>query len=160
MYLSQIASLIVEELSTSLPESWPGSGVYAPYVVGTPGIEVRLALDPFTDSGTDIPRVFVIPGYVEYRIEKDRKRHVQSDLKYITVVVCVQITEQDTEGFDVSTVEEIVKLVDLKEDLDRFLLTIQVDGAKLEGIETEPPGEFQLKDSYFLATTVLGFASC
>lgn len=160
MYLSQIAKFLVQELASSPPESWQGSGEFEPYVVGASGISVKYALDPFADSGKDEPRVFVIPGYVEYRIQKDRRVHRQLDLKYVTICVSLRVKEQDTEGFDVSTDEEITKLIDLKEDLDKFLLTIQVEGATLEVIETEPPGEFQLKDSYFLATTVLGYATC
>lgn len=162
MYLSQIAKFLVQELASSPPESWPGSGDVEPYVVGdAPGnITAKYALDPFANSGKDQPRVFVIPGYVEYRIDKDRRRHQRLDLKYVTVCISVRVTGQDTEGFDVSTEEEITKLIDLKEDLDKFLLTITVVGAALEVIETEPPGEFQIKDSYFLATTVLGYAGC
>lgn len=157
MLLSQLAKDIEQALLNSSPGDWSG------LIVPT-DVQVNFALDPFTDSGLMLgPTIFVIPGYVQYQ-QADRRRNSSqpiSKLKFVTVALCVRIrSNSNTPVYDVTTETEAIRLVNLKEELDDFIIGLSLTGAKLEEIETEPPDEIELKDSYFLITSVLGYATC
>lgn len=159
MLLSQLAKDIEQALTNSSPGDWSGLKVPA-------DVQVKFALDPFTDSGELDnlgPTIFVIPGYVQYQ-QADRRRNSSqpiSKLKFVTVALCVRIrSNSSTPVYDVTTESEAIRLVNLKEELDDFIIGLNLTGAKLEEIETEPPDEIELKDSYFLITSVLGYVTC
>lgn len=159
MYLSLLAKNIEQALLNSTPENWTGLNV-------PDDIQVKFALDPFADSGQLDglgPTIFVIPGYVQYQqIERRRNSSQSTDkLKFVTVALCVRIKSKEaTPVYDVTTEAEAIKLIDLKEELDEFIVGLSINGAKLQEIETEPPDEIELKDSYYLITSVLAYATC
>lgn len=159
MYLSLLAKNIQEALTNSTPENW--SGLRVPT-----DVQVKFALDPFADSGQLDglgPTIFVIPGYIQYQ-QVDRRRNSSQPtdkLKYVTVALCVRIRSgSSTPVYDVTTETEAIRLINLKEELDEFILGLNITGASLREIETEPPDEIKLKDSYYLITSVLGYATC
>lgn len=156
MYLTDLAKAIVHALNSSSPESWKTGG----YSVPT-DVEAKFALDPFTDSMDKQPNIFVIPYYIEYDLTGVRKSKLTSDRKFVTVVLGMQIKPKDlTPSYDITTIEEATKIIDLKEDLDNFLSKLVIPGAKLRDMEVEPLDELKIQDSYYIAPTVLGYDSC
>ena len=159
MLLSQLAKDIEQALLNSLPENWSGLNV-------PDDVQVKFALDPFADSGQLDglgPTIFVIPGYVQYQQAERRRNSSQSidKLKFVTVALCVRIrSNSSTPVYDVTTETEAIRLINLKEELDDFIIGLSLTGAKLSEIETEPPDEIKLKDSYYIITSVLGYATC
>jgi len=158
MYLTELALEIEQALLDSDPSSWPGNDVLDHYVVPD-DVPVKFALDPFSDSGILQPSIYVIPGFIQYRVDRSRRPNQQRHLKFVTVALCVRIKETDSEGLDVASREEVIKLLNLKEDLEKFLLDLNI-GVQLEEVESDLPDEVQLKDRYYLATIVLGYATC
>lgn len=162
MFLTQIAKTLVTKLNESDSSNWvvpEGEG----YVVGTDAdIQAVFALDPFQKASGEIPRIFVIPSYIEYNFEQVRKVKLNPNLKYVVVALTVKVrSDDDTPTYDVTSESESVRLVDLKENLDNFLANpTLIPGITLRSIETEPLDEIEVKDSYFIVTTVLAYAAC
>lgn len=157
MLLTQLAEAIVTSLSESPPETWGELKIPS-------DIPVHFALDPFTDSGESIkgPSVFVIPSYVQYTVDKRRNANQPpKKIKYITIALCIRIhsSNPDTPVYDVTTLDKAKQYIDLKEELDDFLLGMDI-GANLVEYETEPPDELELKDNFYVVTSVLGYATC
>jgi hypothetical protein len=162
VYLSELAVAIRNAIRDSEDSSWGGYNSTG-YVVGTEvgEIPVRFSLDPLTDSGIDSPAIYVIPGFCEYSLSNKRASYQPvMALKFITIAVAVKITTDDNTVYDVTSEPEAIKLLDLKEDLDNFILGLAIPGASLEEIEVEPPNEVQLKDSYYLAISLCGYRTC
>lgn len=162
MYLSEIALTIVNNLNTSTPENWGGSG--SGLVVPT-DLTAKFALDPFRESGNTELDIFVIPGYIEYNFNQVRKVKRTFDRKFVTVALVARVTAESNIGdpvpvYDVTTQTEAIKLIDLKEDLDYFLSRMIIPDILLKDMETEPIDELEMKDSFFIVTTVLGYDSC
>lgn len=158
MLLSQLADHITEAIRTAPPETWGGT-------LKIPSdVPVHFALDPFTDSGELIkgPAVFVIPSYVQYSVGTRRNsQQPASKLKYVTVALCIRIkTASDAPVYDVTSKQLAKDYVDLKEYLDDFLVGLAIPNCRLTEIETEPPDELELKDNYYIVTSVLAYAAC
>lgn len=160
MYLTQLANTIVTSINSSPPEKWGGS-TGTGLVVPT-DVTAKFALDPFSDSNSSILDIYVIPGYIEFRRSQVRsKTGPIPTRKYVTVAIAAKIvSENNTPVYDVTTEAKAIALVDLKEDLDYFLNTLPVTDATLADVETEPPDELEMKDSFFIVTTVLGYDTC
>lgn len=158
MFLTEIAELIKDKLEDSPPETWVAA---TGYLIVPDDVTVKVALDPFSESGIYSPGIFVIPGYVQFG-PKDRKL-TPSKVKFITVAVCIRMKDADTQGPDITSWVEGRRLVDLKECLDNFLVNLDLSEHKLSisgEIETDPPDEIVLDNRYFLATTVIGYDAC
>ncbi len=158
MLLSLLAKSIVDALQDAPPETWSNLALNT-------DVPVRFALDPFTSSGEQItgPSVFVIPGYIEYSGFDKRRKDTQPTerLKFVTIALCIRITGgADTPVYDVTTEENAIKFINLKEELDEFIVQLAIENARLVGVETEPSDQFELKDSYFIVTSVLSYATC
>ena len=163
MYLTEIAKALVLSINSSSPENWGGS-TGSGLVVPT-DVTAKFALDPFSESGNSILDIYVIPGYIEYDRVGVRKRKLTADKKFVTVAIAAKIRAAGTSGdpvptYDVTTESEAIKLVDLKEDLDFFLNNLQITGASLRDFDTEPIDELEMKDSFFIVTSVLGYDTC
>ena len=161
MYLTQIAKTLVTEINASAISNWGGYDGNG-YIVGTGAdLQAKFALDPFQRSDESTPRIFVIPSYIEFPLENVRTVKLSPNLKYVVMALVVKVGSDDaTPTYDVTSEVEATKLVDLKEDLDNFLVNLLVPGIKLRDMETEPFDEIEMKDSYFIVTSVLGYATC
>lgn len=159
MYLTQLAKTIATSINSSPPENWGGS-TGTGLVVGT-DVTAKFAFDPFSNSGTSILDIYVIPTYIEYNRIGVRQVKLTTDKKFVTVAIAAKIRASGVVPvYDVTTESEAIKLIDLKEDLDVFLNSLTIPGAKLTDFDTEPPDELELKDSFFIVTSVLGYATC
>ena len=162
---------IKDIIDQSTPENWPGGLVLGTSVPSTDAnyIPVKVALDPFTDSKLSQPYVFIIPGYKQFG-EKRNKHQPAKNTVFITVAVCVRLTEQapDSEAYDTAPMSEWSKWQKLKDDLDDFLYnfdysTLSGNFKRLEirePPEAEPADEVELDNRYYLETTVIGYVTC
>lgn len=155
MYLSQLAKGLRDALNSSSPETWGGSEATG-YIVPD-DVRAYYALDPFADSGDNTPRIFIIPGYLQVNVNKDRRRHVSIDQKVITLALCAKLSTVDTEGLDLCDEALVTKITDLNEELIYFATRTEVLGFLPGSVEPEPPNEVELKDRYYLAATVLAY---
>lgn len=159
MYLTSLAKTIVTSINSSAPENWGGS-TGTGLVVPT-DVTAKFALDPFSDSSSSILDIYVIPTYIEFNRNGVRKTKLTNDKKFVTVAIAAKIRAEGTVPvYDVTTESEAIKLIDLKEDLDYFLNNLVIADAKLTDYDTEPPDELEMKDSFFIVTSVLGYAAC
>lgn len=159
MYLTQLAEALVVAINSSSPESWGGS-TGTGLVVPT-DVTAKFALDPFSDAKESNLDIYVIPGYIQFNRTSVRKTKHNNDRKFITVAVAAKVVaENNTPVYDVTTKASAIKLIDLKEDLDTFINNYSIPGAALQDVESEPFDELEMKDSFYIVTSVYGYDTC
>lgn len=157
-YQSDLVDSIVSIINAAPDTTWRPGG----YTVGTADsdyVEARPALDPdlMFESGQD--GLYIIPSVTLYNRASSRGRQKIVQLhKGPSVAVCLALKFQgkDTEGIDVANWNEVKKVLDLREDIDKYLLTYQWD-YNIEDILAEPPQEIPLKHRWFLSVTEIQF---
>jgi hypothetical protein len=155
MYLTQIAKEIVTGINAAPSNTWKSGG----YSVPT-DLEASFAFDPFSNAGKPGLNIYVVPYYIEYKLEGVRKVKHTHNRKYVTVALCLKVKVTSAPENDLVTEAEGTKILDLKEDLDNFLSTFAIPGITLKDMESEPLDDLKIQDSYFIAATVLGYDSC
>ena len=168
MYLTELAELLVEAISDSLPGNWAG-GIELPT-----DLPVIAGFDPFTATDTLDPGVFIVPGYNEFDLAQSRRtdvidletgtrqRTLVKPIKRVSVVICKAFETKLTLSSknDVTEYDEMVLLSNHREDLEIFLIHISIPGVKLVDIEPLPPDELAFDNRIYLAATNLGFTTC
>lgn len=157
MYLTKLAELLEEAINTSLPENW-GGGVVVPV-----DMPVLAGFDPFTESDSLDPGIYIVPGYNEYDLALARKGTGVTKVKRLSIVICTPfqaLLDITNSRGDVSEKSEWALLSNLREDLEEFLIHLSIPHVKLVEIEPEPPNELALDNRLFLVATALGYRTC
>lgn len=173
MYLTVLANELVTAIKNADTSNFPGSGgsgLRPKNPSGVGQIPIYLALDPLAQlvvNGAGTASVFVIPGYKEFRFDDNRPRNTSIKKIHghvITLAVGWLLSDQTSksENFDIAPSEEWVKLVDFKDDLDRFIETLSLPSkAKLIEMEANPPDEVSLDSNrFYLVSTTLIYDAC
>lgn len=150
MRLAALADLILTTIQSAPEATWSDI---------VPGTDVLLkkALDPSTElSGSD-GKILVVPVVAEYDLEASNKR---GDIKQlckkprVAVVLSYPFDTTDSTGLDVSSWAEVTKILNLREEIDEYVLN-QIDSIELA--DTEPPQELLLDKRWFLSMTEFYF---
>lgn len=160
----RLASL-AEEISDHLNES--PLATWSDLTVGTrvtPEVEDRYVvaaprLDPSTTFESGKRGLHIIPVMVGYNrtMSKGRQQLVQLDRSQ-TISICLSIpfTTPDTEGIDVGSWSAVEKVLNLREEIDEYVLSNNW-GLQIKDIIAEPAQQIQLKQSWFLSITEIEF---
>jgi hypothetical protein len=158
MRLAALAEQIKQVIEEAPPATWSG---YIPGPSYIPGqqMQLKLALDPSEELKDEVGRIMVVPVVANYnRDESQGRMRVRKLSKNPTVAITLSIpfAEVDSGGLDVSSWEEISKVLNLREEIDEYI-GLNVD--HILSIEAEPPQELQLDKRWFLSITEVTFES-
>lgn len=154
MKLSAIVDLIVTTLNTSPPEKWTGLKVGSD-VMAVP------AIDPIDSFSSTKLQLYILPEMVQYDLDESARREnvkILAKAKYVSIVTVKKLVTEETTG-DITTWAEGKQILDLKEEVDDFLVRYNwsSSGLKVVDIESGPPDEVQLEGRRFLSLTQIGF---
>jgi hypothetical protein len=156
-------SALVDSIVSLLNNPSPPAGTWNDYSVGTTTndyIKAVPALDPdlMFESGED--RVLVVPSVVLYSRSASRGRQrIVSLNSGPSIAICMMLKFRglkDPQGLDVADWPAVKKVLDLREDIDRRLLTYQWD-LNITDILAEPAQELPLKQRWFFSVTEIQF---
>lgn len=150
---------LVEEIENRLLNSDPSN--WSSIVVGTGALVPIKAIDPracFREPGINL---YLIPEFVEFSIGDSGRREfvkVSRTIKFVTTVITKKYESKSPIG-DATTWSEGRQLIDLREELDRFLIAQDWRPMVIQDFLTEPPDEFEQEARYFVSVTQLGFGT-
>lgn len=161
MSLAHIAEQIATSLNTSPPETWSDLSVGT---LESDYVEAKIAFDPIQHTSQPVKGLWVIPVMVNYSREASQgRRELVSLYKQPIISIClsIPITTPDTNGIDVGSWEEVKKVLNLREEIDMYVLR-QNWGTTIDGITAEPAQEVELKHKWYLSITEIefGLQSC
>lgn len=154
--LTNLVDTIVTLLNTS------DSSVWSDYTVGTTEddfVEARPCLDPERMFEYDESALYVLPVTMDYnRAESQGRRQIVKLNRRPVVAICLsyKFSTPDDSGLDVSSWAQVKKLLNLREDIDLFLLGKDY-GVNISSITAEPAQELPLKSRWFLSVTEIEF---
>lgn len=150
MRLTTLANNIYNTLN-SAPE-----GTWSDLVPGT-DLVLKRALDPSTELQGASGKLLVIPVVAEYDLASSNKRGTLQQLvkkPRVAVVISYPFDTVDNTGFDVSSWDEVTKILNLREEVDEYLLSTLDD---IETADTEPAQELLLDKRWYLSMTEFYF---
>ena len=117
----------------------------------------RLSLDPITDMRSGIEGVFIVPVVNDYNLDESTKRRniisINSTPR-VAVTFARPFASKDSAGIDVSTWEEVKKVINFREQVE---LKIMKGMANIRAVDSEPPLETTFDKRWFLAMTEFHF---
>lgn len=156
MKLTTLTDTIITALNTA------PSGTWSDYTVGTSAsdfVKAQPVIDPDNFFESNKTGLYVVPVTMLYTRTGSRGRQqIVSLHKSPVIAICLayRFPDPDPNGLDVSTWEKVKKLLDLREDIDTYLLKKQWDW-NIVGITAEPAQEIPLKARYYLSVTEIEF---
>ena len=161
MRLANLAKQISDYLNESPLATWSDLSVGTAV---TPEVDDRYVvaaprLDPSTTFESGKRGLHIIPVMVGYNrnLSRGRKQIVQLDRsKTISICLSIPFSTPDTEGIDVGSWSAVEKVLNLREEIDEYVLGKDWDLGVRE-IVAEPAQEIQLKQSWFLSITEIEF---
>lgn len=155
--LASLTNTIITALNTA------PSGTWSEYTVGTGGsdfVKATPVLDPETFFESKKSGLFVVPVTVLYNRDASLGRQKVVSLQrgpVIAVCLSYRFPEPDTSGLDVSSWTLVSKLLNLREEIDLYLLKRQWDW-DIANITPEPAQEIPLKTRWYLSITEIEFS--
>lgn len=156
--LVPLVNAFIEKLNAANNPNW------SDYTVGESADDFVKAvgvLDPSVALESGTKGLYVIPVVTDFSLESSLGRQRRFALNgKITINTCLALPFQtaDEAGFDVSSWEEICKVLTLREEIDKFLIS-QEWGYTVEEVTPSPAQEINLKRSWFLGVTEYVFDS-
>lgn len=152
--LADLAESIQTYLNAIPPEDtgW-GGGLEIPRYT-----QARIALDPSTMFSDGTRGLWVSPVVTNYLLNDSSKRGVNIISVHKTAIISVilSIPFNTFKENDVGTWEEVKKVLDLRENIDSYILK-HVWAQPLKEIVAEPPIEIELNQRWFLSITEFTF---
>jgi hypothetical protein len=153
--LTHLTEQIAIYLNSSPPETWEEG-----YGIGTDRfLEAKPSLDPIVAMERGESGLFIVPVVMNYsRSESMGRRQIisLSNQPLVAITMTIPFTEKDLRGVDVSSWEEVKKVLGLRERIDRYVLGKNW-GWNITDIEADPPQEVQLKNRWFVSMTEITF---
>lgn len=159
---SALLTTLVEEIVTALNTA-PGS-TWSDYTVGTAVddfVKAVPCLDPETMFESDHKGLFICPMVMDYNRDasKGRQRIVSLNRKpVIAMCLTYRFESPDPSGLDLAPWDTVKKLLNLREEIELFLIGSQYT-VNLLTITAEPVQELPMKSRWFLAVTEFEFES-
>ena len=138
------------------------SGTWSDYTIGTGPtdfLSAKPVIDPETFFESQKAGLFVVPVTMTYNRQASRGRQqIVSINRSPVIAICLsyKFPTPDTTGLDVSPWEYVTKLLNLREEIDTYLLKYAW-GWNISGITAEPAQEIPLKARWFLSVTEIEF---
>lgn len=154
--LTVLTDTIITTLNTAPNGTWSdhtvGIGVND-FVKATP------VIDPENFFEGKKTGLFVVPVTMLYnRSASGGRRRIVKLQKSPVIAICLsyRFPDHDPTGVDVSPWDEVKRLLNLREEIDEYLLTREWDW-NITGITAEPAQEIPLKARWYLSVTEIEF---
>lgn len=151
MKLSELADLFYTTLDSAPEDTWSDWSTGSQPSATLP---LRRALDPSEEIGLDNGAVLVVPVGNEYSMDESLRRGTVRQLitnKQIGVFVSVPFATKESSGFDVATWAEVQKAINLREDIETYLMG-QI--TSIIDVDATPPEELMLDKRWYLGVTI------
>jgi len=154
--LATLTDAMVSTLNSS-----PGS-VWSDYTVGTAVsdfVKAEASFDPENVFQSGKTGLYIVPVTVQYNRDSSAGRGKLVTLSHgpvIAICLSYRFPTHDPSGQDVSTWPLIKKILNLREEIDTYLLK-QTWRWNISGITAEPAQEIPLKNRMFLSVTEIEF---
>lgn len=151
--LAELAELIANTLNASDPGKW---GTYK-----VPGyVTAETCLDPERVMQTSSKKLFIMPLFTDFSMDGSSKRgRVQSIQPVLNLSVTLLIPFTDFNTQDVTSWDEVKKVLELREKLDLFVIRTVWGGYNLNTVNPMPPVEIELNQRTFLSSTEFTFTT-
>lgn len=152
--LANLTDTVLSTLNSAPPGTW------SDYDVG-PGkfVEATPVIDPETFFESQKTGLFVVPVTMVYNMQSSLGRQKKVSLnKSPIIAICLsyRFPTHDPSGLDVSTWPLVKKLLNLREEIDVYLLKHQWEW-NITGVTAEPAQEIPLKARWYLSVTEIEF---
>lgn len=154
--LAQLTNQVISVLHAAPPETW------SDYSIGTgPSdfLSAKPVIDPETFFESQKAGLFIVPVTMAYNRQASQGRQqIVSINRSPVIAICLsyKFPTPDTTGLDVSPWEYVTKLLNLREEIDTYLLKYAWDW-NISSITAEPAQEIPLKARWFLSVTEIEF---
>lgn len=149
MKLSAATTLFYDTLEAAPVDTW---SAYIPK--STSGdLKLQYCLDASAHLEELEPSVLIMPISSTYSMEGSGRRDNIKQLNKkprVSVVITWPFVSKDSTGLDLSTWAEIVKIINLREEIDEYLAK---EIPNIDDIETDPPQELLMDKRVFLSIT-------
>ena len=138
------------------------SSIWSEYTVGTDPsdfVQAKPVIDPETFFESQKTGLFVIPVTMTYNRQASQgRKQVVAVNRSPVIAICLsyRFPTPDTTGLDVSTWDLVKKLLNLREEIDTYLIKYPWDW-NIASITAEPAQEIPLKKRWFLSVTEIEF---
>jgi hypothetical protein len=150
MNMTELAEEIVEFLNTTPGETWTDLDV------GPSGyVEAEFGLDPNEQFQRGKKSLWIIPWLTEYMMEESQGRTRKVNINRrprVVMALSIPIEETDTNRLDVGSKEAIKRVINLREDIEKAIITHQWP-LTLVDVEAEPPETIALNKRWFYVVT-------
>jgi len=145
--LAELVELVADTINASNPNVW---GTYK-----VPGyVTAEKCLDPQELMESRTKRLFVMPLVTNFDMgESLRRNQVQSISSTLTFGVTLLIPFSEFDRNDVTTWNEVKKVLELREKLDLFVIRQKWGDYNLDSVDPQPPVEIELSQRTFMSTT-------
>ena len=154
--LAALTDEVIEVLHAAPAETW------SDYSIGTSPsdfLRAKPVIDPETFFESQKAGLFVVPVTMTYNRQASQGRQQIVSLNRSPVIaLCLsyRFPTPDTTGLDVSPWELVKKMLNLREEIDTYLLKYPWDW-NISGVTAEPAQEIPLKARWFLSVTEIEF---
>lgn len=151
---------MAEAIATSL-NSAP-AGTWSNHTVGSDSsdyVEAKTVLDPVHMFEKEQKGLYIVPVVAQYSRQASLGRQKIISLAkqpFIAICLSTRVQEPDFTGLDIASWEEVKKVLDLREEVDEYILK-QDWGITIGEITTEPPQEIPLQRRWILSVTEIEF---
>jgi hypothetical protein len=145
--LAELIETITDTMNASNTNVW---GTYK-----VPGyVTAEKCLDPQTLMETKEKKLFIMPLVTNFEMGESLKRNkVQSISTTLVFGVTLLIPFQEFSKNDVSSWDEVKKVLELREKLDLFVIRQKWGDYTLDSVDPQPPVEIELSQRTFMSTT-------
>lgn len=145
--LAELIELVTDTMNTSNPNVW---GTYK-----VPGyVTAEKCLDPQELMESRTKRLFIMPLVTNFEMgESLRRGQVQSISSTLVFGVTLLIPFSEFDKKDVTTWNEVKKVLELREKLDLFVIRQKWGDYNLDSVDPQPPVEIELGQRTFMSTT-------
>lgn len=147
MLLTTLTDTIVTSLNSS-PEIWTELSVTAVATLDWSGCLTKTQL-----------QVLIVPEMVQYNLEQSARRRTiitTNSVKFVSVMVGKGFESLPT-GDDVAPWADCKAMLDIRERITQFLISLPISGVALIDIEEIPVDELELNHRNFVAVTQFGY---
>lgn len=158
--MAAVLPALTEAMITALNNA--PSGTWSEYTVGVGTddfVKAKPVIDPETFFESKKTGLFVVPVTVQYnRTASQGRQKIISLNRGPVIAICLsyRFPTPDASGLDVSTWEQIKKLLVLREEIDTYLLKREW-GWNIAAATAEPAQEIPLKARWYLSVTEIEF---
>lgn len=145
--LAELIELVTDTMNASNPNLW---GTYK-----VPGyVTAEKCLDPQVLMETRTKKLFIMPLVTNFEMGESLKRsQVQSISSTLVFGVTLLIPFSEFDKNDVTSWNEVKKVLELREKLDLFVIRQKWGDYNLDSVDPQPPVEIELAQRTFMSTT-------